>query len=223
MKMSRLLVAAIVVITMALSVPTIAAETKTADTEINLGGGTPLWGTHTDDDSNGLDGGWLFFASIDKKVETKKWLSYGLMYNYTRIKLKEYEESTMSKQYDREWRSTSDVDCLSCDDFPVYNTTTTKTKHDWLQVHVLGPYAKPTWQMTKRIEAFAMVGMGVMYVDGPIYGDEFGGAGFASVGLGLDITERFGLGAQVLYVKGATSHVDDIDYLAPVLTLKFSF
>ena len=71
MKMSRLLVAAIVVMTMALSVPTIAAETKVADTEINLGGGHPLWSTHTNDDNNHFDGddSWLGFASIDKKVK----------------------------------------------------------------------------------------------------------------------------------------------------------
>jgi hypothetical protein len=187
--------------------------------ELNLGGGTPLWDTHTDDKGTGLDGGWLIFASIDKKTEAKPWLRYGLMYNYTRIKLKVYEETTKYQKWEREYDTS--LDCLKCEPGLQFETTTTSTDHDWLQVHVLGPYAKPTWQMTKRLKSFVTVGAGLMYVDGPIYGDEFGGAGFASVGLGLDITKHLGLGAQVLYVKGYTSHVDDIDYLAPVATISF--
>jgi len=225
MKMSRLLVAAIVAMLMALSVPTIAAEkAKAPDTEINLGAGHPLWGTHTDNDDNGFDGGdsWLGFASIDKKKKDSRWLSYGLMYNYTRVKMNVYKEET-------KWEYKKYDECREClytqGDMPIqaWSTTTTSTDNYWLSVHVLGPYAKPYWQISKRVSVFGMVGFGLMYVDGKIYGDEFGGAGFASAGLSVDIYKNFGIAGQMLYVKGATSHVDDVDYYAPVLSLNYRF
>lgn len=194
--------------------------------ELNLGGGTPLWGTHTDDDQNHFDGGWLIYASIDKKVEARKWLRYGLMYNYTRIKVgvEDINTETGQTQIDP-----PDIcyngECPTALNgiYEPQTTTTIKTNHDWLQVHVLGPYAKPTWQITKRLKAFTMIGAGLMYVDGTIYGDELGSAGFASVGLGLNLTEHLGLSAQMLYVKGFTKHVEDIDYYAPVATLSYSW
>ena len=203
--------------------------------ELNLGGGTPLWGTHTDDTHNHFDGGWLIYASIDKQVEARKWLSYGLMYNYTRIKVGVEDINTETTEVDGcdDYWSTTDVwnPCRDDEGPAVTNgvglqtetTTTTKTNHTWLQVHVLGPYAKPTWQITKRLKAFTMVGAGLMYVDGTIYGDELGGAGFASAGLGFNLTEHLGLSAQMLYVKGFTKHVEDIDYYAPVATLSYSW
>jgi hypothetical protein len=204
--------------------PVFAAETKVADTEINLGAGHPLWGTHTDNDDNGFDGGdsWLGFASIDKKKKDSKWLSYGLMYNYTRVKMNVYKEET-------KWKYEKYDGCGEClytqGDRPiqVWSTTTTSTDNYWLSVHVLGPYAKPYYNVTKRIKLFAMVGVGLMYVDGKIYGDEFGAAGFASAGVSLDVYKNFGISGQMLYVKGATSHVDDVDYYAPVISLNYKF
>ena len=68
-----------------------------------------------------------------------------------------------------------------------------------------------------------MVGAGLMYVDGKIYGNELGGAGFASAGLSVDIYKNFGIAGQMLYVKGYTKHVDDVDYYAPVLSLNYRF
>ena len=225
MKMSKLFVAAVLAVLLALPVSALAAE-------VNLGGGTPLWDTHTDDDNTHFDGGWLIFASIDRPTEAKPWLSYGLMYNYTRIKVgvEDIKTETGQTQIDPPDLCFDSYD--ECGPRPttlngfnghVETTTTIKTNHDWLQIHVLGPYAKPTWQMTKRLKAFTMVGAGLMYVDGPIYGDEFGGAGFASAGLTFDLYKNVGLTGQLLYVKGFTSHVDDVDYLAPVVSFKFEF
>lgn len=213
----RLTLLVIAVLCLLLSTPVTAAE-------INLGGGYPLWDTHTDNNDTSFNGGYLIYGSIDKVKKGSTWLSYGLMYNYTRMEL-EVRETTTHKggRYDREWPPTSEVICLSCDDFPIYNPeyTTTSTDRSWLNIHVLGPYVKPFYKLTDRVKVFGMIGMGAMYVDGVIYGDELGGAGFASAGLGLDITEHLGLGAQVLYVKGATSNVDDIDYIAPVATISY--
>jgi len=231
MRMSRLLVAAIVVMSMVFVVPAFAADTKAPDTEINFGGGHPLWGTHTDNDNNHFDGmdSWLGFASIDKKKKDSKWLKYGLMYNYTRIKMG-VEETTTHKRWDIDKCQGGREDC-----FPIYDTnvpidnpgpytyTTTSESHDWLSVHVLGPYAKPYWQISKKVSVFGMVGFGLMYVDGKIYGDEFGGAGFASAGLSVDIYKNFGIAGQMLFVKGYTKHVEDIDYYAPVLSLNYRF
>lgn len=228
-KMTRLLVATIVMMSMVFVVPVFAADTKAPDTEINFGGGHPLWGTHTDDTHNHFDGGWLIFASIDKKIEARKWLSYGLMYNYTRIKVGVEEtttETTISDCYDGDYQYECFVDRPAITNgyvWQIEETTTTKINHDWLQVHVLGPYAKPTWQITKRLKAFTMVGAGLMYVDGTIYGDELGGAGFVSAGLSVDIYKNFGIAGQMLYVKGFTKHVEDIDYYAPVLSLNYRF
>jgi hypothetical protein len=234
-KMTRLLVATIVMMSMMFVTPVFAAETKVADTEIDLGMGHPLWGTHTDNDNNHFDGGdsWLGFASIDKKVEDSKWLSYGLMYNIARVKMG-VEKTTTHKgnNWDRCWGDGDKVICLPLptaydigDEFPIYNPeyTTTSESHSWLTVHVLGPYAKPHYNVTKRIKLFAMVGVGLMYVDGKIYGDEFGAAGFASAGVSLDVYKNFGISGQMLYVKGATSHVDDVDYYAPVISLNYKF
>lgn len=218
--MKRLLTVIVAVICLSFAMPAVAAE-------LNLGGGTPLWDTHTDDDTTGLDGGYLIYASIDRVKKDSKWLSYGLMYNYTRMELK--WEKTSTEEY---W------DIRKCDQFredcyPIYDTgapvdypgptTVTTTTHyeDWLNVHVLGPYVKPFYKIGDRVKLFGMIGVGGMYVDGAIYGDEFGPAGFASAGLSLDITEHLGMGAQILYVKGYTNHVDDIDYLAPVATLSY--
>lgn len=225
MRMSKkLLSLAIITICFLLSTPAISAE-------LNLGGGTPLWGTHTDDDTNHFDGGWLIFASIDRKVEARKWLSYGLMYNYTRIRIGVEDINTETTKIDEcyDYHNTSNGDYNGCYYLEVNNgyngraevVTTTKTGHEWLSIHVLGPYAKPTWQMTKRLKAFTMIGGGLMYVDGKIYGDELGGAGFVSAGLGLDITEHLGIAAQMLYVQGFTSHVNDIKYYAPVATISY--
>lgn len=212
--MKRFLIAIIAAVCLTLTMPAIGAE-------LNLGGGTPLWDTHTDDDNTSLDGGWLFFASVDRPTKAKPWLSYGLMYNYARIEI-QARETTTKWEY-KKWDECDG--CLSTQNdirpIEAWSTTTTTHTNDWLDVHVLGPYVKPTWQMSKHFKAFAMVGAGAMYVDGLIYGDEFGAAGFASAGLGVDITEHLGLGAQLLYVKGATSHVDDIDYLAPVATISY--
>ena len=225
MKTIRLLVAVVLVMSMVFVMPAFAA-----DTEINLGGGHPLWGTHTDNDNTHFDGmdSWLGFASIDKKKKDSKWLSYGLMYNYTRIKMGVDTKET-------KWRYEKYDECDGCliDDRPIpsgndkpitaWSTTTTSTDNYWLSVHVLGPYAKPFWQISKDLKAFATLGIGLMYVDGPIYGDELGGAGFASAGLTYDIYKNFGVSAQMLYVKGYTKHVEDVDYYAPVFTLKYSF
>jgi hypothetical protein len=178
----RLFIGIIIAVCLSLSIPVVAAE-------FNLGGGYPLWGTHTDDDNNHFDGGWIGFASIDKRVEARKWLRYGLMYNYARIKMG-VEETYLET-------------------------------HEWLTIHVLGPYAKPTWQMTERLKAFVTIGAGAMYVDGPIYGDELGIAGSVSAGFGLDITKHLGLSAQMLYVQGYTKHVEDIDYMVPVVTISY--
>jgi len=209
----RLAIGIIAVICLALSVPAVA-------TEINLGGGAPLWDTHSDDENTNLDGKWLFFASIDKATKAKPWLSYGLMYNYARIDIKVTETET--KYNYRKWEECYDCPTVQ-NDVPIWNpsVTTTTTIKDELGVHVLGPYVKPTWQMSKHFKSFAMIGVGGMYIDGIYYGDEFGGAGFASVGFGVDITEHLGLNAQMLYVKGFTDHVDEIDYLAPVATISY--
>jgi opacity protein-like surface antigen len=216
--MSRLLVAAIVVMSMVFVMPAFSA-----DTEINIGGGHPLWGTHTDNDDNGFDGGdsWLFFASVDKKKKDSKWLSYGLMYNYTRVKMNVYKEETKWRyeKYDTDFRE-CDGDCQP---IPNPSITTTSTDNYWLSVHVLGPYAKPHFKIGNRVSVFGTVGAGLMYVDGKIYGDEFGGAGFASAGLSVDIYKNFGIAGQMLYVKGFTKHVEDIDYYAPVLSLNYRF
>ena len=204
-----------------LSTPVVAAE-------INLGGGYPLWDTHTDNDDTSFNGGYLIYASIDKVKKDSKWLSYGLMYNYTRMEL-EVRKTTTHEDKVIDWCRQSD-DCWDgvytnhsvypvIVDNPTYTTTT--TYRSWLSVHVLGPYVKPFYKISDHVKVFGMIGMGAMYVDGAIYGDEFGPAGFASAGLSLDITEHLGMGAQVLYVKGYSNHVDDIDYLAPVATLSY--
>jgi len=219
MKMSRLLVAAIVVMSMVFVMPAFAA-----DTEINIGGGHPLWGTHTDNDNTHFDGmdSWLGFASIDKNKKDSKWLKYGLMYNYTRIKMGVDTKET-------KWEYEKYDECYEClyaqSDRPIqaWSTTTTSTDNYWLSVHVLGPYAKPYFKIGKRVSVFAMVGAGLMYVDGKIYGNELGGAGFASAGLSVDIYKNFGIAGQMLYVKGYTKHVDDVDYYAPVLSLNYRF
>ncbi len=216
--------AIVTLLVMLLAVPAMGAE-------LNLGGGTPLWGTHTDDTHNHFDGGWLIYASIDKKVEARKWLRYGLMYNYTRIKVGIEDINTETTEIDDECYPYNGYTSNNGGCNPEVNTfvprtettTTMKTNHDWLQVHVLGPYAKPTWQMTKRLKAFTMIGAGLMYVDGAIYGDELGAAGFASAGLGYSITKHLGLSAQMLYVQGFTKHVEDIKYYAPVATLSYSW
>lgn len=234
-KMTRLLVAAVVVMAMALAVPAFATETKVADTEINLGGGYPLWDTHTDDDSTSFNGGYLIYGSVDKVKKDSKWLSYGLMYNYTRMEL-EVRKTTTSDggKFERcrgdicwDEPKPQEVICLSCDDddFPIWNpeTTTTSTNRSWLNVHVLGPYVKPFYKITDNVKVFGMIGFGAMYVDGAVYGDEFGGAGFASAGLSVDIYKNFGIAGQLLYVKGATSNVDDIDYMAPVVSFNYKF
>ncbi len=214
MRMSKkLLSLAIIAICFLLSTPVTAAE-------INLGGGYPLWGTHTDDDNTTLNGGYLIYASVDKVKKDSKWLSYGLMYNYTRMELEVRKTTTLYDSYKYE-RPTSEVTCSQCDNGYLFETTTTRTDRSWLNVHVLGPYVKPFYKVTDRVKFFGMIGMGGMYVDGVIYGDELGAAGFASAGLSLDITKHLGIGAQVLYVKGYTSHVDDIDYFAPVATLSY--
>jgi hypothetical protein len=199
-----------------------------ATTEINLGAGHPLWGTHTNDDTNHFDGGWLVFASIDKQVEARKWLRYGLMYNYTRIKVGIEEETTETTVDEGCWDGDYQYECYRPTTLNGYNghveaTTTVETSHDWLSIHVLGPYAKPTFQVTKSLKLFAMIGAGLMYVDGQIYGDELGAAGFASAGVTYDIYKNFGITGQMLYVQGFTSHVDEIKYYAPVLSFKYSF
>ncbi len=212
MRMSKkLLSLAIITICFLLSTPVIAAE-------INLGGGYPLWDTHTDDDNTSLDGGYLIYASVDKVKKDSKWLSYGLMYNYTRIEV-EWEKTTTEYDFYK-YNGIQECD-RGCNDWPIFETTTTTRYKDWLNVHVLGPYVKPFYKVTDRVKLFGMIGMGGMYVDGAIYGDELGAAGFVSAGLSLDITKHLGMGAQILYVKGYTSHVNDIDYLAPVATLSY--
>lgn len=197
-----------------------AFTTPAMSAEINLGGGTPLWDTHTDDESTGLDGGYLFYVSVDKVKKDSKWLSYGLMYNYTRMEVKWEKTTTEYDSYKYE-RPTSEVTCFECDNGYLFETTTTTRYKDWLNIHVLGPYVKPFYKIGDHVKFFGMIGMGGMYVDGAIYGDEFGPAGFASAGLSLDITKHLGMGAQILYVKGYTNHVDDIDYLAPVATISY--
>lgn len=231
MRMSKLLVAAIVVISMALSVPTIAAETKVADTEINLGGGYPLWDTHTDDDNTSFNGGYLIYGSVDKVKKDSKWLSYGLMYNYTRMELEvrkttTHEGGKWDRCRDREiCPPPPPIHYGDTTELPIWNPeyTTTSTDRSWLNVHVLGPYVKPFYKISDRVKVFGMIGMGAMYVDGAVYGDEFGGAGFASAGLSVDIYKNFGIAGQLLYVKGVTSHVDDIDYMAPVVSFNYKF
>ena len=207
----RLFIGIITAICLLLSVPVVAAE-------LNLGGGTPLWDTHTDDDDTGFDGGWLFFASVDKPVKAKPWLSYGLMYNYTRIEM-HVDKTTTEWHYEKYFNGCN----RECGEPPLIAWSTTTTTHvsNWLDVHVLGPYVKPSYKIGDRVKLFGMIGMGGMYVDGAIYGDEFGPAGFASAGLSVDITKHLGMGAQILYVKGYTNHVDDIDYLAPVATISY--
>ena len=192
-----------------LSTPVVAAE-------INLGGGYPLWDTHTDDDDTSFNGGYLIYASIDKVKKDSTWMSYGLMYNYTRMELEARKTTTHESRYPCAWRGvTGDKEiCIS-------NPEQTTTYRSWLSVHVLGPYVKPFYKISDHVKIFGMIGMGAMYVDGAIYGDEFGPAGFASAGLNIDITEHLGMGAQILYVKGATNHVDQIDYFAPVATLSY--
>ena len=221
----KVLLLGIIAICLLFSTPVVA-------TEINLGGGYPLWDTHTDDNSTSFNGGYLIYGSVDKVKQDSKWLSYGLMYNYTRMELEARKTTThQDDSWDRCTKGrecppppqVDEVICLTCDDFPIYNPeyTTTTTQRSWLSVHVLGPYVKPFYKISDRVKVFGMIGMGAMYVDGVIYGDEFGGAGFASAGLSLDITEHLGMGAQILYVKGATSNVNDIDYIAPVATLSY--
>jgi len=229
MKMSKLLVAAIVVMVMALTVPAFAAETKVADTEINLGGGYPLWDTHTDADDTSFNGGYLIYGSIDKVKKDSKWLSYGLMYNYTRMELEVRKTTTNDGGKVIDWCRDRDecYDEIATNDIPlpIWNpeTTTTTTNRSWLNVHVLGPYVKPFYKITDSVKVFGMIGFGAMYVDGVVYGDEFGGAGFASAGLSVDIYKNFGIAGQLLYVKGATSNVDDIDYMAPVVSFNYKF
>jgi len=210
----KLMIGIIAVICLAISTPVVA-------TEINLGGGYPLWDTHTDNNNTSFNGGYLIYGSVDKVKKDSTWLSYGLMYNYTRIEL-EVKKTTTHKG-GRDWCDYRKDEMCWTDDMPIWNPeyTTTSTQRSWLNVHVLGPYVKPFYKLTDRVKVFGMIGMGAMYVDGIIYGDEFGGAGFASAGLSVDITEHLGMGAQVLYVKGATSNVDDIDYIAPVATISY--
>ena len=212
--MTRLLVAAIVIMSLALVVPAFAAD-------LHLGGGYPLWGTHTNDDTNHFDGGYLIYGAVDK--EAKSWLSYGLMYNYARVKMGTETETTHKKEFD-ECYDREECYYLTNGFQEVELTyTTTRTSHSHLGVHVLGPYAKPFYKLTNKIKLFAMVGGGLMYVDGQIYGNELGAAGFASAGVTFDIYKNFGISGQMLYVQGFTSHVDEVTYYAPVLSFKYSF
>jgi opacity protein-like surface antigen len=235
--MKKLLVAAMVLAFMVTALPVMAAETaapakepvaKEKGIEINIGGGHPLYGTHTNDGTTHFDGAdsWLFFASIDK--ETKKYLSFGLMYNYTRIRMGVETEAEVERD-DRCW----DGDYYYCGESPttlVTNNfyqpqveTSISTDYYWLNVHVLGPYVKPHFDITKWLEVFGMAGAGAMYVDGKIYGDEMGAAYFMSAGLTVELYKGLGLSGQYLYVDGFTHDVDDINYQAVVGTLMYRF
>lgn len=216
----KVLLLGIIAICLLFSTPVVA-------TEVNLGGGYPLWDTHTDNNNTSFNGGYLIYGSVDKVKKDSKWLSYGLMYNYTRMELEVNKTTTHEDNKFTDWCRDIDKcwDEVYTNDYPVPvdnpTYTTTSTSRSWLNIHVLGPYVKPFYKLTDRVKVFGMIGMGAMYVDGVIYGDELGGAGFASAGLSLDITKHLGMGAQVLYVKGATSNVDDIDYIAPVATISY--
>jgi hypothetical protein len=216
--MTRLFVAAIVTMSLVIVSPALA-------TDVNLGGGYPLYDTHSESrDNSHLDGGFLIYGSVDK--EYNKWLSYGLMYNYTHMDIGIDHEETEIKY--SEW-----FDCKEgrfCpaegDDYlPIRAEVTTRrwTENDHVGIHVLGPYAKPFYKLGKRVKLFATLGAGGMYVDGPVYGDELGVAGFASAGLSVDLYKGFGITGQYLIVDGLTGNVSDMGYQAPVFSLMYSF
>ena len=215
-KMTKLLVAAIVTMSLMLAIPAFAAD-------LHLGGGYPLFGTHTKDSDTHFDGGYLIYGAVDR--EHNKWLSFGLMYNYTNIKMG-IEETKTEWKYDK-YECPRGYECPAegNDYLPIraWPETTTTTSHTNLDVHVFGPYAKPFYKLTDRVKLFGMAGGGLMYVDGPVYGDELGAAGFASAGVTFDIYKNFGASAQMLYVHGFTDNVQDVRYYAPVVSLKFEF
>jgi opacity protein-like surface antigen len=232
--MKKLLVAAMALVFLAVTLPAVAADTpatakepvvKEKGIEINIGGGHPLYGTHTNDGTTHFDGAdsWLFFASIDK--EAKKYLSFGLMYNYTRIKMGVETETETEKEcdyYREECYYFEQPTALTADWQPQVETSIS-TDHYWLNVHLLGPYVKPHYNITSWLQAFGMAGAGMMYVDGKIYGDEFGAAYFASAGLSVELYKGLGLAGQYLYVDGFTNAVDDINYQAVVGTIMYRF
>lgn len=219
-KMTRLLVAAIVTMSLVVAAPALAA------TDLNLGGGYPLFGTHSEDKSHShLDGGFLIYGSVDK--EHNSWLSYGLMYNYTHMDIGIDHEKTTVKYNDTPWDCQEGRACAmeGTDYMPVTAEITTErwTEHDSIGIHVLGPYAKPFYRLGKRVKLFATLGAGGMYVDGRIYGNEIGAAGFASAGITVDLYEDFGITGQYLAVHGLTGNVSDMNYEAVVTSLKYSF
>ena len=228
-KMTRLLVAAIVTMSLVVAAPALAVE-------LNLGFGHPLYGTHTKDSDNHFDGQWLIFGSVDKEIERESglnWLSYGMMYNYARIEVG-IEEETIHKKKPEDICARPDFECRPIyDEFqevPVdnpnwddYTYATSHTVHTDMHVHVLGPYHKPFFKLSKRTKMFITGGAGIMYVDGAVHGDALGLAGFASAGASFDITENFGLTGQMLYVRGLTDNINQVGYYAPVLSLKYSF
>lgn len=160
MKMSRLLVAAIVIVALAVSVPALADE---------FGFGGALVDGHSYSGNYGVNNqgsqSWGLLLHYDKDKEWFKQLSTnsvigldpGMMYMYARwTKNHNKSETTCSPIYWDEYRD----ECR-----PIQKSCTTKEragfKNETVNSHILGVYAKPYLELYKKVRFFGIGGVGL--------------------------------------------------------------
>ena len=190
------LLAIVAFLTMLLIVPAL-----TYADQFGLGGA--LVDGHSDSSDYGInnkgDQSWGIVAHYDKDMGWKKQLSklhavgiepmLGLQYlHWTRTDNK--ERTIKGDRYDREWPPTSEVGCLACDEFPIYNPEKTEEYKTTSSVDTLimsvGP--KFYWEIGK-LRTFASTGLGYALQDGAQ--DDL--TAVFSAGIQYQLTNRLGV------------------------------